>query len=199
MKIMNTPIRVPQGKQKGIAPIAIILIVVGVLVVGGGGYYFLQNTGTLNGQIGEPAKCTKIDNTINRITCAVDAARKNNDVRFCNSKFTPVRYQCYAIYAEHTQDAFLCDAIPTNEEFGEPAEIMVDIQGIIDICKLDVVKAKDNIKEDTAICGTIKGIFLKDECYEAVAQGTGDISICENIERNMSIKDRCYGRPTFVE
>lgn len=134
--------------------------------------------------------CAVIENIIDQITCYVDIAKKTDDLTQCDeADKDAIKYQCYAIFAEHKKDASLCNQIPVTIQDG---------QQLRDVCKLDVVKEKMNIASDVTICETIVTHFLDDECYEVVVKGTGDQSLCERILEN-SIKDRCYDRPTFVE
>ena len=130
--------------------------------------------------------CAAHENLFAQISCYAQAAKDANDPAPCDrAAHDGVRYQCYAITAEHMASSKLCQKIPAKTD---------EHRSLIDACLSDVaLKAGD-----AGICADIFTAGLRDSCYFKLAEQTGRSSLCQKIE-DKGMKSLCTGKPVIVE
>ena len=131
------------------------------------------------------AECAEAG-VIEQITCFTNAAKRHEDLTVCDqAEHTGVRYQCYALYAEHKQDPAPCRRIPTDDE---------EMQSLADVCLSDVAA----LKKDPQLCAEMETVTLRDDCYSKVAREVDNTEVCKNI-RDEARRNFCQGIPTYME
>jgi hypothetical protein len=130
--------------------------------------------------------CASRKNLFKQISCYAAAAEASNDIAPCDQATDEgVRYQCYAIFAEHSSSPEVCSMIPVTTE---------EHRSLIDICLSDVAKKARN----PSLCEKIVTPGLRDSCYLKLAIVAGDPALCAKI-RDAGLKSTCSGKPVVVE
>ena len=71
-------------------------------------------------------ECASYENLFEQVVCYAGAAKTINDLNPCDQAMHDgVRYQCYAIFAEHSASADVCHKIPSNTN---------EHRSLIDVC-----------------------------------------------------------------
>lgn len=96
-----------------------------------------------------------------------------------------VRFQCYAIFAEHTASPEVCHRIPSKT-----AEHLT----LIDGCLSDVALKARNPNN----CEAISTPGIRDSCYLKLAKNLGKQALCGKIQDN-GLKSVCTSKPVIVE
>lgn len=131
-------------------------------------------------------ECASYENLFEQVVCYAGAAKTINDLNPCDQAMHDgVRYQCYAIFAEHSASPDVCHKIPSNTN---------EHRSLIDVCLSDVaLKA-----HDPDICESILTPGLRDSCYFKLARKLGKHVLCEKIKDD-GLKTVCTGKPVIVE
>lgn len=131
-------------------------------------------------------KCASYENLFEQISCYASAAKKINDLAPCDQAVHEgVRYQCYAIFAEHSASPAVCQKIPSKTQ---------EHRSLIDVCLSDVAQKAN----DPNICETIITSGLRDSCYLKLAKKSGKHALCEKI-RDDGLKGVCNGKSVIVD
>jgi len=150
-----------------------------------GTFLFLWTPVTL-GINNNSEECASYENLFEQISCYAAVAKKTNDLAPCDQAVHEgVRYQCYAIFAEHSASRAVCQKIPSKTQ---------EHRSLIDVCLSDVaLKAND-----PNICETIVTSGLRDSCYLKLANKLSKHALCEKIKDD-GLKSVCTGKPVVVE
>ena len=131
-------------------------------------------------------ECASQQDLLGQVVCYANAAKTVNDLAPCDQAVHEgVRYQCYAIFAEHAVSAEVCRQIPSKSE---------QHRSLIDVCLSDVALKAGN----PDICESILTPGLRDSCYFKLAKKSGNQSLCEKIT-DKGIKSACTGKPVMIE
>jgi CRISPR/Cas system CSM-associated protein Csm5 (group 7 of RAMP superfamily) len=132
------------------------------------------------------AQCTNETDIFKKISCLVSLAKKYKNVDICDKTTNEgVRFQCYAIYAEHSKDWEVCKLIPNKN---------AEYQSLISGCISDVASVLENYE----LCENIQTTGIKDSCYLKIFRKTKNYKLCEKI-KDPGLKSACTGKPVFIE
>ena len=131
-------------------------------------------------------ECASFENLFEQISCYASAAKKINDLAPCDQAVHEgVRYQCYAIFAEHSASPDICHKIHSKTD---------EHRSLIDVCLSDVALKAHNPN----ICESISTSGLRDSCYFKLAKELDKYALCEKINDD-GLKSVCAGKPVIVE
>jgi len=131
-------------------------------------------------------ECASYENLFEQVSCYAAAAKTINDLAPCNQAVHEgVRYQCFAIFAEHSASPDICHKIPSKTD---------EHRSLIDVCLSDVALKAHNPN----ICESISTSGLRDSCYFNLAKELGKFALCEKINDD-GLKSVCTGKPVIAE
>jgi len=131
-------------------------------------------------------ECAPYENLFEQVSCYAAAAKTINDLAPCyRAVHEGVRYQCFAIFAEHSASPDICHKIPSKTD---------EHRSLIDVCLSDVALKAHNPN----ICESISTSGLRDSCYFKIAKELGKYALCEKINDD-GLKSVCTGKPVIVE
>jgi hypothetical protein len=148
-------------------------------------YFFVMLTFFWNGfaEAKDPLECKEIKHVMDRLLCFGDAAKSENDLTICDQAgHEGVRYQCYYIFAMHSQDIKTCDKIPDKNP---------EMLSLREGCYSDLAS-------QPAICEKIKNQGIKDGCYLKLSKKTNNKNLCKKII-DPGLRSACTGQPVFVD
>ena len=131
-------------------------------------------------------ECASYKSLLDQVSCYASLAKTTNNLAPCDqAEHKGVRYQCYAIFAEHITSPDICHKIPSYTE---------EHRSLIDVCLSDVaLKAEDPI-----VCESIIASGIQDSCYLKLYEKSGNKALCEKIDDD-GLKSICTGKPVIIE
>ena len=131
-------------------------------------------------------RCASYENLFKQVSCYAAAAKTKNDLAPCKkAAHDGVRYQCYAIFAEHSASPDVCHQIPSTSN---------EHRSLIDVCLSDVALKT----QDQNVCNDILTPGIRDSCYFKIAKDLGNLALCEKIA-DEGLLSLCAGKPVIVD
>ena len=132
---------------------------------------------------GDGRQCRESGPLPNQIRCFLEAAKVEGDVAICEGAYDfAVRFQCIALFAEHSGDPAPCERIPIRNN-----RLLL----MRDSCTSGVAAATRSPR----LCEQVQLDVVRDACYLIqVVELNGAPELCERITKT-AVKESCLEPP----